>query len=75
MLFRLTPGSYSFVNKSPQNVNFPFFLNRDPEVLITASDDYTLKIWRSRHRARQLKLPVEEFPVGMEFRRRCSRLN
>ncbi len=74
MLFHSTPGSYLLpINRYGMLIFL--FLNRDPEVLITASDDYTLKIWRSRHRARQLKLPVEDFPVGMEFRRRCSRLN
>lgn len=41
-------------------------------MLITASDDFTLKIWRSRRRARQLDLPIAELPRGVEYRRRGS---
>jgi len=42
-------------------------------MLITASDDFTLKIWRSRVRAKRLGLEVNTLPKGIEYRRRGSR--
>lgn len=53
-------------------VNSVAFNPKDPEMLITASDDFTLKIWRSRRRARQLDLSIAELPRGVEYRRRGS---
>lgn len=44
-------------------------------MLITASDDFTLKIWRSRRRVRQLNLSKTDCPVAVEFRRRGSRFS
>ena len=42
-------------------------------MLITASDDFTLKIWRSRARAKRLGLAVDSLPNGVEYRRRSRR--
>lgn len=47
--------------------------HRDSEMLITASDDFTLKIWRSRARAKRLGLAVDSLPNGVEYRRRSRR--
>lgn len=37
-------------------VNAVAFNPRDPEMLVTVSDDATIKIWRSKNRERQVKL-------------------
>lgn len=74
MQSRSIPGWYSYSLGSMIMWNGGLWVwwstPRDAETLVTASDDYTLKIWRSRHRVRQLKLSTSEFPVGIEFRRR-----
>ena len=59
-------------NKNELQRNADFLFKRDPETLVTASDDFTLKIWRSRNRARQLNFPVSDAPQAIDFRRRDS---
>ncbi|XP_050697286.1 F-box/WD repeat-containing protein 5-like isoform X2 [Eriocheir sinensis] len=50
-------------------VNAVAFNPRDPEMLITVSDDHMIKIWRSRRRARALGIdPKEEGRTAKELR-------
>ncbi|CAK9833884.1 F-box/WD repeat-containing protein 5 [Anthophora retusa] len=51
-------------------VNSVAFNPRDPEMLVTTSDDYTVKVWRSRAMVRSLKLNEDSFHRGMEVRNR-----
>ncbi|XP_053996720.1 F-box/WD repeat-containing protein 5 isoform X1 [Hylaeus anthracinus] len=53
-------------------VNSVAFNPRDPEMLVTTSDDYTVKVWRSRAMVRALGLNEDSFPRGMEVRNRCK---
>ncbi|XP_067205639.1 F-box/WD repeat-containing protein 5 isoform X1 [Linepithema humile] len=51
-------------------VNSVAFNPRDPEMLVTTSDDYTVKIWRSRAMVKALGLDENTFRKGMEVRKR-----
>jgi F-box/WD-40 domain protein 5 len=51
-------------------VNSVAFNPRDPEMLVTTSDDYTVKVWRSRNKVKQLGLEDCNFPRGLEVRRK-----
>ncbi|XP_029047820.1 F-box/WD repeat-containing protein 5 isoform X1 [Osmia bicornis bicornis] len=51
-------------------VNSVAFNPRDPEMLVTTSDDYTVKVWRSRNMVRALGLNEDSYPRGMEVRNR-----
>lgn len=46
------------------------FNPRDPEMLVTTSDDYTVKIWRSRAMVKALDLDEKSYRRGMEVRKR-----
>ncbi|XP_017033067.1 F-box/WD repeat-containing protein 5 [Drosophila kikkawai] len=39
-------------------VNSVAFNPRDSEMLVTTSDDYTIKVWRSRSKAREYNIPI-----------------
>ncbi|XP_043259076.1 F-box/WD repeat-containing protein 5 isoform X2 [Colletes gigas] len=51
-------------------VNSVAFNPRDPEMLVTTSDDYTVKVWRSRSMVRTLGLNADSYPRGTEVRNR-----
>ncbi|XP_066582854.1 F-box/WD repeat-containing protein 5 [Prorops nasuta] len=53
-------------------VNSVAFNPRDPEMLVTTSDDYTVKVWRSRSMVKSLGLNEESYRRGMEVRKRRS---
>lgn len=51
-------------------VNSVAFNPKDSEMLVTTSDDYTIKVWRSRNKVKQLN--VENSTVATEFRKKCN---
>lgn len=51
-------------------VNSVAFNSRDPEMLVTTSDDYTVKVWRSRAMVKTLGLNEEDLNRGLEVRKR-----
>ncbi|KAL7306531.1 hypothetical protein TKK_0001224 [Trichogramma kaykai] len=51
-------------------VNSVAFNPRDPEMLVTTSDDYTIRVWRSRSMVKQLGLDEKNYRRGMEVRKR-----
>lgn len=44
-------------------VNSVAFNPKDAEMLVTTSDDYKIKIWRSRNRVNELGLNVNDFSL------------
>ncbi|XP_067001558.2 F-box/WD repeat-containing protein 5 [Anabrus simplex] len=54
-------------------VNSVAFNPCDPEMLVTTSDDFTIKVWRSRAKVKELGLDIADFRRGLEVRnrRRC----
>lgn len=53
-------------------VNSVAFNPKDPEMLVTTSDDYTIKIWRSRAMVKSLGLDERSYNRGMEVRKKSS---
>ncbi|CAG5108873.1 Similar to Fbxw5: F-box/WD repeat-containing protein 5 (Mus musculus) [Cotesia congregata] len=51
-------------------VNAVAFNPCDPEMLVTASDDYTIKVWRSRAAVKALGLDENAYRRGLEVRKR-----
>ncbi|XP_071538721.1 F-box/WD repeat-containing protein 5 isoform X1 [Panulirus ornatus] len=49
-------------------VNAVAFNPRDPEMLVTVSDDHKIKVWRSRRRARELGVNMKEVEMAKELR-------
>ncbi|KAL1491654.1 hypothetical protein ABEB36_012218 [Hypothenemus hampei] len=50
-------------------VNSAAFNPKDPEMLVTTSDDFKVKVWRSRSKVKELGLDVRDFPLGIELRK------
>lgn len=55
-------------------VNSVAFNPSDPEMLVTTSDDFKIKIWRSRSKVKELGLDVRDFPMGIELRKTPRKL-
>lgn len=51
-------------------VNAVAFNPCNPEMLVTASDDYTIKVWRSRAAVKALGLDENAYRRGLEVRKR-----
>ncbi|XP_045614930.1 F-box/WD repeat-containing protein 5 isoform X2 [Procambarus clarkii] len=49
-------------------VNAVAFNPRDPEMLVTVSDDHKIKVWRSRRRARSLGINLKNIEMAKELR-------
>ncbi|XP_056644691.1 F-box/WD repeat-containing protein 5 [Diorhabda carinulata] len=49
-------------------VNSVAFNPKDPEMLVTTSDDHSIKIWRSRAKVNSLNLNESLLPKGIELR-------
>ncbi|GJQ67242.1 hypothetical protein Trydic_g8147 [Trypoxylus dichotomus] len=56
-------------------VNSVAFNPKDPEMLVTTSDDYTIKVWRSKGKVRQLGLNEAQFQHGVEVRKGQQKMN
>nr|XP_053630692.1 F-box/WD repeat-containing protein 5-like isoform X3 [Cherax quadricarinatus] len=54
-------------------VNAVAFNPRDPEMLVTVSDDHKIKVWRSRRRARALGINLKEITLAKELRIKHAR--
>lgn len=52
-------------------VNSVAFNPCDPEMLVTTSDDFTVKVWRSRSMVKKLGLNEDMYQRGLEVRKRC----
>ncbi|XP_068216218.1 F-box/WD repeat-containing protein 5 isoform X2 [Palaemon carinicauda] len=54
-------------------VNAVAFNPRDPEMLVTVSDDHKIKVWRSRRKARNLNIDLSDAEIAKELRLKCVR--
>ncbi|KAK7070176.1 F-box/WD repeat-containing protein 5 [Halocaridina rubra] len=56
-------------------VNAVAFNPKNPEMLVTVSDDHKIKVWRSRRKARELGVNLKDTEMAKELRVRHSSLN
>ncbi|XP_034231119.1 F-box/WD repeat-containing protein 5 [Thrips palmi] len=61
------------LNKYPHQdvVTCVAFNPKDSEMLVTVSDDCTVKVWHSKHRAKELGLDSKLLPKAHEVRKNC----